>query len=266
MKVNIIVCVKQVPDIAEAELFINESGRGIKTDGLVFDINEWDDYALEEAILLKEKFGGLVTAITVGPEGADAVLRKSLAKGADRAILLRDEAFEGSDAYAIAKILHNAIKDLCFDLILTGAQASDDGYTAVGVMLAELLGVTHASMVKKIEFTMKNGVVSVSRELEGGLEEIVDVRLPAVLTIQTGINEPRYVSIMGIRRARKKTIDVLSLKDLDLSKEEVGELGSWVKVERVYLPPIEKEAVILSGSPDEIATKLVDTLRARGLL
>jgi len=263
---NIIVCVKQVPDTVEAELSINESERNIKTEGLVFDINEWDDYALEEALLLKERVGGSVTAVTLGSEGADAVLRKCLAKGADRAIWLRDDLFEGSDAYATAKILHSAIKDLTFDLILTGVQANDDGHTAVGVMLAELLGVPHATMVKKIEMIPGEGIARVSRELEGGLEEIVEVKLPVVLTIQTGINEPRYVSIMGIRRARDKPIDILSLKELGLRGEEVGEAGSWIKVERMFMPPTEKEAVILSGSLDEMASNLVEILKARGLV
>lgn len=261
---NIIVCVKQVPDTAEAELRIDEGERGIRMEGLVLDINETDNYAIEEALLLKERLGGAVTVLTVGPDGAQAVLRKCLARGADRAVLLRDEAFEGSDAYAIAKIIRSAMKDTIFDLILTGAIASDDGYTAVGVLLAEMLGVPHATMVKKIE--VLEGAVRVNRELEGGLEEIVYVRLPAVLTIQTGINEPRYVSIMGIRRARNKPMDVLTLNELGLSKEEVGEAGSWVKVERMFVPPAEKEAIILSGGPDEIATQLADTLRAKGVI
>ena len=261
---NIIVCVKQVPDTAEAELRIDEGERGIRTEGLVLDINETDNYAIEEALLLRERLGGTVTVLTVGPDGAQAVLRKCLAKGADRAVLLSDEAFEGSDAYAIAKIIRGAMKDTSFDLVLTGAIASDDGYTAVGVILAEMLGVPHATMVKKIE--VGEGAVRVNRELEGGLEEIVEVRLPAVLTIQTGINEPRYVSIMGIRRARRKPMDVLALNELGLSEEEVGEAGSWAKVERMFAPPAEKEAIILSGSPDEIAAQLADTLRARGVI
>jgi len=205
-----------------------------------------------------------VTALTVGPDGAQAVLRKCLAKGADRAILLRDEAFEGSDAFAIAKIIRSAMKDARFDLVLTGATASDDGHMAVGVMLAEMLGVPHASMVNRIE--VRAGAVRVNRELEGGLEEVVDVRLPAVLTIQTGINEPRYVSIMGIRRARSKPLEVLGLDGLDLSEGDVGEAGSWIKVTRMYAPPAEKEVVILSGSPDEVAERLAEALRARGVL
>ena len=261
---DVIVCVKHVPETAEAEIVVDESGKGIKMEDLVFDVNEWDDYALEEAVLLKERLGGSVTVVTVGPEDADNTLRKCLARGADRAMRLTDKAFEGSDAYAIAKILHKAIKDLPFDLILTGAQAGDDGYAQVGVVLAELLGIPHATMVKKIE--PKEGFVRVNRELEGGLEEVVEVKLPAVLAIQTGINEPRYVSIMGIRRAREKELEVLGLGALGLREEEVGESGSWIRVEKMFIPPVEKEAEILTGGLDEIAAKIVETLRARGLV
>ncbi|MFB0557595.1 MAG: electron transfer flavoprotein subunit beta [Candidatus Bathyarchaeia archaeon] len=261
---DIVVCVKQTPETAEAELSIDESGRNIKTEGLVFDINEWDEYAVEEALLLKERLGGSVTAVTMGPDGADAVLRRCLAKGADRAIWLKDEAFEGSDAYATAKILYSAIKDLTFDLVFAGTQASDDGHSSVGVILAGLFGIPHASMVKKIEVLEKG--VRVNRELEGGLEEIVVLSLPALLTIQTGINEPRYVSIMGIRRARKKEIKVLGLSDVGLTREEAGEPGSWMKIERLYMPPVEKEPLMLSGRPEDVATKLVEVFRAKGLV
>lgn len=261
---NVVVCVKQTPETAEVELSLDESGRGIKTEGLVFEMNEWDEYALEEALLLKERLGGEVTAVTMGPEGADAVLRRCLAKGADNAIWLKDEAFKGSDAYATAKILHAAVKGLEFDLVMAGAQASDDGHGAVGVILAELLDIPHASMVKKVE--TGEGSLKVNRELEGGLEEVVELSMPAVLTIQTGINEPRYVSIMGIRRARKMELTVMALADLGLSKEDVGEDGSWMRVERVYRPPVDKEPVMMTGSPDEIAGALVEMFRARGLV
>ena len=261
---DVIVCVKHVPETAEVEIAIDKSGKGIETEDLVFDINEWDDYALEEAVLLKERLGGSVTVVTVGSKDADSTLRKCLARGADKAIRLTDKAFEGSDGYAIAKILHKAIKDLPFDLILTGAQAGDDGYAQVGVILAQLLGTPHATMVKKVE--PMEGLVKLNRELEGGLEEIVEVKLPALLTIQTGINEPRYVSIMGIRKARKKEIKVLGLRALHMEEDEVGESGSWMTVEKMFLPPVEKEAEILGGSPDEITSKIAEILRARGLI
>ncbi len=231
---------------------------------MVFDINEWDDYALEEAVLLKEKLGGSVTAVTVGSEDADSTLRKCLARGADKAIRVTDEACRSSDGYAIAKILHCVIKDLPFALVLTGALAGDDGYAQVGVALAEMLGIPHATMVKKLEPT--EALVRVNRELEGGLEEVLEVKLPALFTIQTGINEPRYVSIMGIRKARKKEITVLNLKDLQMEEDEVGESGSWVKVERMFIPPVEKEAEMFEGTPDEIASRIVEILRSRGLV
>ena len=264
MKMDIIVCVKHVPETAEAEIRIDSTGKNIEKTGLVYDINEWDDYAVEEAVRIKEKLGGTVTAITVGPEDADSTLRKCLARGADKAIRLTDPAFEGSDGYATAKSLYKAIKDMPFDVIFTGAQAGDDGYAMVGPILAELLGIPHATMVKKIE--LKDGAAKVNRELEGGLEEIVEVKLPAVLTIQTGINEPRYVSIMGIRKAMKKEITVLGLSELGLDANEVGEAGSWIKIEKLYVPPVEKQAEFIEGSPEEVAAKIAEILKAKGLI
>ena len=261
---DIIVCVKHVPETAEAEIKIDASERAIERTGLVFDINEWDDYALEEAVRIKEKHGGTVTAVTVGSDDADSTLRKCLARGADKAIRLTDVKFEGSDGYAIAKILHSAIKGLPFDLILTGALAGDDGYTMVGPILAEMLEISHATMIKKIE--LGGGVAKVNRELEGGLEEMVEVKLPAVLTVQTGINEPRYVSILGIRKAMKKEIKILGLADLDLSENDVGEAGSWTKIEKMFVPPVEKQAEFIKGTPEEIATKIGEIIKSRGLI
>jgi electron transfer flavoprotein beta subunit len=261
---NIIVCLKQTPVTAEVELSVDEAGKSINTKGLVYELNEWDEYALEEATLIKEKLGGSVTVITMGPEGADAVLRRGLAKGADSAIWLKDEAFQGSDGYATARILTRAIEKIDFDLILCGAQSSDAAHSSVGGITAELLGIPHASMVKKAE--IEEGRVTVNRELEGGLEEVMEIGLPALLTIQTGINEPRYVSIMGIRRARKKEVKTLGLADLGLEPNEVGEEGSWLKVEKMYAPPAEKEAIILSGSPEETAAKIVEVLKTKGVI
>ena len=261
---DIIVCVKHVPETAEAELKIDTSGKAIEKTGLVFDINEWDDYALEEAVRIKEKQGGTVTAITIGTEDSDSTLRKCLARGADKAIRLTDPKFEGSDAYAIAKILHSVIKTLHYDLILTGMQAGDNGNAMVGPILAEMLGIPHATMVKKIE--LGTGTAKVNRELEGGLEETLEVKLPALFSVQTGINEPRYVSIMGIRKAMQKEIKVMDLADTGLSETDVGEAGSWTKIEKLYVPPVEKQAEFLKGNPDEIAAKIVDILKSRGLI
>jgi len=261
---DVVVCVKHVPETAEAELKIDSTGKAIEKTGLVFDINEWDDYALEEAVRIKEKQGGTVTAITIGPQDSDSTLRKCLARGADTAIRLTDSRFEGSDAYATAKILHATIKTLHYDLILTGMQAGDDGNAAVGPILAELLSIPHATMVKKIE--LGAGTAKINRELEGGLEETLEVKLPALFTIQTGINEPRYVSIMGIRKAMQKPIKTMTLTDTGLTEADVGEAGSWTKIEKLYVPPVEKQAEFLKGTPDEIATKITEILKSRGLI
>lgn len=261
---DIVVCVKHVPETAEAELKIDASGKTIEKTGLVYDINEWDDYALEEAVRIKEKQGGTVTAITIGPEDSDSTLRKCLARGADKAIRLTDPKFEGSDGYAIAKILHTVVKTLHFDLILTGMQAGDDGNAMVGPIIAEMLGIPHATMVKKIE--LATGTAKVNRELEGGLEEQIEIRLPALFSIQTGINEPRYVSIMGIRKAMQKEIKLMTLADTGLTENDVGTAGSWTKIEKMYVPPVEKQAEFLKGNPDEIAAKITEILKSRGLI
>jgi electron transfer flavoprotein beta subunit len=261
---DVIVCVKHVPETAEAELKIDATGKAIEKAGLVFDINEWDDYALEEAVRMKEKQGGTVTAITVGGEDSDSTLRKCLARGADRAVRLTDSKFTGSDSYATAKILHSAIKTMHFDIILCGVQSGDGGYAMVGPVLAEMLNVPHATMVKKIE--LGAGSARVDRELEGGLEEQVEVRLPALFAVQTGINEPRYVSIMGIRKAMQKEIKLMALADVGLAENDVGIAGSWIRLEKLYIPPAEKQAEFLRGSPDEIAARVTEILKSRGLL
>jgi len=261
---DVIVCVKHVPETAEADIKIAGNAKSIEKTGLVFDINEWDDYGVEEAVRLKEKFGGTVTAVTVGSAETDSTLRKCLARGADKGLRLTDPKFEGSDSYAIAKILAKAIKGLPFNVIITGAQASDDGNAVVGPILAKLLGIPHVTMVKKLE--INDQVAKVKRELEGSLEEVVEVKLPAVISVQTGINEPRYVSIMGIRKAMQKEIKIMSLVDLGLGENEVGETGSWLRVDKMYVPPVEKQAEFLKGSPDEVATRIAAILKAKGLI
>jgi len=261
---DIIICAKHVPETAEAELKIDATGKNVDKTGLVYDINEWDDYALEEAVRIKEKQTGTVTAITVGAEDSDSTLRKCMARGADKAIRMTDAKFNGSDGYAVAKILHSAIKNLHFDLILTGTQAGDDGSGMVGPVIAELFKIPHVTMVKKIE--LSDGVIKVNRELEGGLEEQVEVKLPAVVSVQTGINEPRYVSIMGIRKAMQKEIKLMTLGDTGLTENDVGPAGSWTTVEKMYVPPVEKQAEFLKGNPEEVATKIAEILKSKGLI
>lgn len=259
---DIIVCVKRVPDTADADIFIDKSGKDIDKAGLAFDLNEWDSYAIEEAILLKEKLGGTVTVFSLGGEDSNESLRKCLAMGADDAVRLTDPAFADGDGFATARVLAEAVRKRPFDLILTGTQAEDDGYGQVGAVMAEMLSIPHVCIVNRIEVQDKK--IKAHRELEGGLEEVVEVDLPALLTIQTGINEPRYVSIMGIRKVAKKEIKVLAASDLNLKLEEVGRSGSDIQLEHIFLPPVGEGAQMLEGKPEEIAQKVFDILKDKG--
>ena len=189
---NIVVCIKRVPNIGEAQVAIAENNRSVKSDKLVFDINEADNYALEAALQLKEKVGGTVTAITVGNEASNEQLRSCMAKGADNAIRLYDDKFKELDGYATARLLCAAIKNLNPDLVLTGCVSSDDAYTQVGIQLGEMLGYVHTTWVTNID--IEGTTARVRSELENGLGMIIEMILPAVIAVQTGINEPRYAS------------------------------------------------------------------------
>jgi len=231
----------------------------IKQDTLNFDINEADNYALEEAVLLKEKFGGKITLISVGEEECEHILRMGLARGADDAIRITDEKFSELDGFATAQILYSVIKDIHFDIIFTGCIATDDGYSQVGPTLAELLGIPHATLVTSIE--VKGGIARVHRELEAGLLEAVDIKLPALFAVQTGINKPRYASLIAIRRAASKELKVLSSKDIGLEEPR-----RKIKIESLFVPPVTKRAEIIEGSPPEAAAKLAEIIKEKGLL
>lgn len=261
---EIVVIVKRVPDMAEAEISIDRTGKDIEKGYLVFDVNEWDNYAMEEAVQLKEQLGGTVTAVAVGPEEVDEVLRRCIALGADEALRLYDPAFAGGDPFTTAVILAAAIERLPHDLILTGVMGSDDGDGQVGGVVAYLLGLPHATLVTYLE--VDGRTARVRRELEGGLEEVLELPLPALLTVQTGINEPRYVPIAGIRRAARREIQRLGLADLGLKSEEVGAAGTRVEVEGMFLPEAGKKGEILEGSPDAVAEQLVGIFARKGWL
>jgi len=261
---NVIVCIKRVPEVTEVDLQPAPTGKGIKEEGLVFALNDWDNYALEEAVRIKEKHGGKVTAITAGSDEAEQVLRRALALGADDAIRITDPATEGSDAFATAKILAAAIKGMPYDIILTGVQAGDDGCAQVGVSLAELLGIPHATLVMALEIDGQKAAVR--RELEGGMGEALEVGLPALFTIQSGINEPRYVSIMGIRKVAQKEIRVANIAGLGLSHQEVGEAGAMVAIERLFLPPTGEGAELIRGTPDEVAARVESIFEKGGAI
>jgi electron transfer flavoprotein beta subunit len=262
LALDIIVCVKYVPDVSSTELKVDSSGRDIERRGLNYDINEWDDYALEAALMLRDKHGGSVTAVSIGGEEADRVLRRCLAKGADKAVRIGDTRLNVNDPFTVAKVLSAAARKMSFDLILTGVQANDDGYAITGPAIAQHLNLPHATLAKKIEIV--DGRVIVNRELEGGVEEIVELDMPAVITVQSGIVELRYVSVLGIRMAMRREIKVMSLDDLGLSSEEVGE--PWIRVEELYAPRVERRVEFVGGSPEEVATKIVELLKRRGLL
>jgi electron transfer flavoprotein beta subunit len=251
-RLKILVCMKQVPQ-KDAPLKLNESGAWIRED-VSYEVNEPDAYALEEALRQKEKHGGEVVVITAGPARSQQVLREALAKGADRAIHLEDQAFVGLDALNTAKAFSAAIKDEQFDLIFTGLQSDDYGFAQTGVMLAELLGWPHATIIMQIEKT--DGGIKVKRELEAGFFQFVEMPLPAVLTIQSGINKLRYATLIGIKQAKNKPVRKVGLAEI---QQAIG--GNMQKIERMYVPQKTKKTEFLEGPPAELAKKLVEKLK-----
>jgi len=259
---EILVCIKRVPDTSENEIEVNSDGTDIERDDLVYSVNEWDNYAVEEAIQIRDKIGGSVTVVSVGDEEAEEVLRREMAMGADKGILLSDDAFEGSDGKGIASIIKAEIYKGNYDLILTGTQA-DDGAGQVGGMLAAMLDWPHASLVNFIE-VIDDKKIKVGREIAGGNQEMNEIDLPCVLSIQTGINEPRYVGIRGIRKVASLEIPVHGADDLGIAPESVGESGAKTKRLDYFVPDLGKGAEILEGSTDEIVDKLIELLKAKG--
>ena len=259
---EILVCVKRVPDTAENEIVVNSKGTDIERGDLVYSVNEWDNYAVEEAIQIRDNVGGSVTVVTVGDADAEEILRREMAMGADKGILLSDDAFNGSDGKGIAAILKAEIAKGKYDLILTGAQA-DDGAAQVGGMLAVMLDMPYASLVNKIEI-VSDKVIKVGREIEGGNQEMSEIDLPCVLSIQTGINEPRYVGIRGIRKVASVEIPVHGSADLGIAAGSVGAAGAKVKRVDYFVPLMGEGAEMLEGSSDEIAGKLIELLKSKG--
>jgi len=262
MNMEILVCVKRVPDTSENEISVKGDGTDIERDDLVYSVNEWDNYAVEEAIQIRDNVGGSVTVVTVGDEESEEVLRREMAMGADNGILLSDDAFKGSDGRAIASILKAEIQKGKYDLILTGAQA-DDGAGQVGGMLAAMLDLPYASLVNKIE-VIDDKKLKVGREIEGGNQEMNEIELPCVLSIQTGINEPRYVGIRGIRKVASVEIPVHGTGDLGIAADTVGEAGSKVKRVDYFVPELGEGAEMLEGSTEEIVEKLIELLKSKG--
>ena len=256
---DIVVCIKGVPMTQEMDLEIDEQKKDINKESLAYVINEWDNYAIEEAIQINEEFGGTVTAITIGDEQAEEVLRRAQAMGAEKAIRV-DPGSRDLDQSAISAILAEVIKGLEYDLVLTGVQADDDNCAMVGVMLAERLGLAHACVVTNVD--LDENEATIKMELEGGLEEFSKIKTPALLAVQTGINEPRYVSIMGIKKAAKKELQVINLDDLSLSADDIS---PCTIVEEIYLPPETEGAEMLEGDPSFVAENIIRIMKEKGV-
>jgi electron transfer flavoprotein beta subunit len=249
---KIVVSVKQVP-ARDANLRPNGNGKWLDESDLTYEINEPDAYALEEALQLKDKLGGEVVVVSVGPERTLQTLREALAKGADRAIHIATEDEITTDAFITAQLLAAALKPESPDLVLTGLQSDDLGYGQTGVILAELLGFSHATIVMEVE--PQDGAIRVKRELENGWFQYILLTLPAVLTVQSGIKKLRYATLMGIKKAKSKEVKAIPASSLGTAL--VPSLG----IERIYAPQRTKQTQMLSGPAQQVARELVEKLQ-----
>ena len=247
---NIIVCIKQVPS-KDAPLSI--AGNWIRESDIGFEMNEPDSYALEESLRLKEKHGGEVIVLSMGPERVKQTIKEALAKGADRAIHIADDNFAQLDPLGSAKSLATALKQQKHDLVLTGLQSDDHGFGQTGVLLAGMLDVPHATIIMAIE--VEGQKMKLKRELEAGWFQHIECPLPAVLTIQSGINKVRYATLKGIMAAKKKEIATITRESLGISIEPTQ------RVEKIYVPTKTKKTEFLTGTPKEVASKLVEKLK-----
>lgn len=259
---EILVCVRRVPDTSENEIQLTLAGNDIERDDLVYSINEWDNYAVEEALQIVDRVGGSVTVATIGGEDDEEVLRREMAMGASHGVLISDDAFSGSDGRGLATILAAFIRKNRFDLVLTGVQAEDGG-AQVGGMLAAMLDYPFASLVNLIEI-LDGNKLKVSREIAGGNKEISEIELPCVISIQTGINEPRYVGMRGIRQVASVPIPTFGASDLGVSLGTVGLAAAKVTRIDYFVPAAGKGAEILEGTREEIAEKLAELVAAKG--
>lgn len=259
---EILVCVRRVPDTSENEIALNGAGNDIERDDLVYSINEWDNYAVEEALQMVAKVGGSVTVATVGGEDDEEILRREMAMGAHHGVLITDDVFAGSDGLGLATILKAFVQKGKYDLILTGVQAEDGG-AQVGGMLAAMLDYPFASLVNSIEM-VDDKKLKIGREIEGGNREINEIDLPCVLSIQTGINEPRYVGMRGIRQVASLPIASPGVADLGIDPASVGEAAAKVKRVDYFVPVFGKGAQMLEGTREENIEKLVELVAAKG--
>lgn len=259
---EILVCARRVPDTSENEISLNSTGNDIERDELVYSVNEPDNYAVEEALQIVARVGGKVTVVTVGGEDDEEILRREMAMGATHGVLISDPAFAGSDGRGIATILKGFVTKGNYDLILTGVQA-EDGAAQVGGMLAAMLDYPFASLVNSIEI-LDGKKLKISREIEGGNREISEIDLPCVLSIQTGINEPRYVGMRGIRAVASVPIATPDAAELAVDPGSVGKVGAKVTRVNYFMPALGKGAEMLSGSREENIDKVLELMAAKG--
>jgi electron transfer flavoprotein beta subunit len=250
---KIAVAIKQVP-ARDSQLRIAQSGKWIEEEDLSYEINEPDAYALEEALQLKEKHGGEVVAVSAGPARAAQTIREALAKGADRAIHIEEENIGAFDPLAAARLLAAALQPETPDLILTGLQSDDLGYGQTGPILAQLMNLPHATIIMQVE--KQDGAVRVKRELEDGWFQHVEMPLPALLSIQSGINKLRYATLMGIKKAKTKEVKRLTAADLGVASG-----ASSIALDRLHFPERTKRTQLFEGSPKDAAAQLIEKLR-----
>jgi electron transfer flavoprotein beta subunit len=257
---KIVVPVKQVAALDD-EFELLDDGSGVDPDGVEWELNEWDSFSLEAAMQLRDAAGeGEVVAVTVGDEDAEDGLLSALAKGADRGVRIWDEELEDADALAVARVLSAVVEPEAPDLVLCGVQSSDAVNSATGIALAGYLGMPHVAVVKAIEQDGRR--LTVQRELEGGLVEVLEVSLPALLTVQTGINEPRYATLRAIKQAREKPLAVLGLADVGLDGAELARVSGGRR-RSLSLPDRGEGAEILDGSTAEVAARIAEIVRDR---
>lgn len=256
---NIIVCLKQVPD-TETQIKIAPDGQSIVTDDIKWVMNPYDEFGVEEALRLKEKFGGEVTVVGLGPKRVTESIRTALAMGADKGILISDDALAGSDSLGTAKALAAAIKDLEYDIVFTGQRGIDDDMGVVGASVAELLGIPQLSLIQKVEVAEDGKSVKVQRPVEGQ-NLVLESSLPALITAQKGLNEPRYASLPGIMKAKKKPLEEKSLADLGIDPSQVGQGARKQKLIALASPPERAAGKIIEGeTPQEKAAELAKLL------
>jgi electron transfer flavoprotein beta subunit len=258
---KVLVLVKQVPN-TDSPFRINPAGTWVDEGNLTFNLNDYDRYALEAALRLKDAGQATeVVALSVGPERAATALRTCLATGADRAVHVKDDALQGAPPLALARVIAAAIRSEGFSLVFGGLQADDDNYTQVPGLLARLLERPCATAVLKLE--LQGTTVRVERELENNQVQVIEMTLPAVVAVQTGLNEPRYASLKGIMAAKKKEIKTVSLKELGVEAGAVQAAGAQFRTVRLAIPPKGKGAEILKGSADDVAKELVRRIREK---